>query len=82
MSVDIGQIITTATTIINAVVAAAPAIEQGAADISPYIKAIVGLATGQNVTQEQIDEIIAQVNASSAEFQEPLPDDPLGETQT
>lgn len=75
MSVDIAAIVTAATSVVNAIVAAAPAIEKGIVDSAPYVQAIAGLITGSNATQEQIDGLVAQVNAASADFQTPLPPD-------
>jgi ABC-type transporter Mla subunit MlaD len=75
MSVDIAAIVAAATSVVNAIVAAAPAIEKGAVDSAPYVQAIAGLITGSNATQEQIDSLLEQVNAASADFQAPLPPD-------
>lgn len=71
---EIEAIIATVTTIVNEIIKAAPAVEQGIATAQPFIEALAGLITGTNVTQEQLDAAVAKVDALSAEFQEPLED--------
>jgi hypothetical protein len=41
----------------------------------PYVQAIGGLIAGSNATSEQIDAVLAQINAASDEFLKPLPPD-------
>jgi len=62
------------TTILEEVIKAAPVIEKGIADIEPYVQAMVGLIEGTNVTQDQLDAAVANVQALSQQFQQPLPD--------
>lgn len=61
--------------IVGAIVKAAPAIEQGVVSSLPYVQAIAGLVGGSNATSEQIDAVLAQINAASNEFLEALPPD-------
>ena len=64
-----------ASAIVNALIKAAPAIEQGIASSAPYVQAIAGMIQGTNATEEQIDTLLASANISSAQFQQPLPPD-------
>jgi hypothetical protein len=41
----------------------------------PYVQAIAGLIGGSNATPEQIDAVLARINAASDEFLSPLPPD-------
>ena len=61
--------------IVNAIVKVAPAIEQGVVSSIPYVQAIAGLIGGSNATPEQIDAVLARINAASEEFLSPLPPD-------
>jgi hypothetical protein len=68
-------IATAVTTILEEVIKVAPLIEQGIATAEPYAQALIGLIEGTNVTQEQLDAAVANVQALSAQFQQPLPPD-------
>ena len=72
---DITAGLTVAEAIVNAIVKAAPAIEQGVASSVPYVQAIAGLIRGTNATQQQIDDTLNAINAASDQFLEPLPPD-------
>ena len=61
--------------IINEIVKIAPAISQGIADATPYVQALAGLLSGSNATQQDIDDLLTQLQADSARFQQPLPPD-------
>jgi hypothetical protein len=61
--------------IVSAIVKVAPAIEQGVVSSIPYVQAIAGLIGGSNATPEQIDAVLARINAASEEFLSPLPPD-------
>jgi hypothetical protein len=61
--------------IVSAIVKVAPAIEQGVISSVPYVQAIGGLIAGSNATSDQIDAVLAQINAASDEFLKPLPPD-------
>lgn len=63
------------TAIVNGIIKAAPAIEQGVASATPYVEALIGMVSGTNVTQAQLDAAVAQIVAQSQQFQEPLPPD-------
>lgn len=72
---DITAGIAVAEAIVNAIVKAAPAIEQGVMSSVPYVQAIAGLIQGTNATQQQIDDTLAAINAASDLFDRPLPPD-------
>lgn len=72
---DITAGLAVAEAIVNAIVKAAPAIEQGVVSSVPYVQAIAGLIQGTNATQQQIDETLDVINAASDQFLEPLPPD-------
>lgn len=61
--------------IVSALIRIAPAIQQGIVSEAPYVKAIAGMITGSNATQEDVDALLAQIEADSADFQKPLPPD-------
>ena len=61
--------------IVSAIVKVAPAIEQGVVSSIPSVQAIAGLIGGSNATPEQIDAVLARINAASEEFLSPLPPD-------
>lgn len=69
---QIEALIPTVTAIVQGIIKAAPAIAEGIADAEPYVQAIIGLISGTNVTQDQLDEAIARIEAESAKFQKPL----------
>lgn len=73
--------ISLATTIVNAIVAQAPAIEADISASIPYVQAIAGMIQGTNATQEQIDALLAAANIASATVQQPLPVDTDGSTE-
>ncbi len=73
--VDIAAAISTAQAIVEALIKASPAIIETATKAKPYVEAIAGLISGGNATQEQLDQVVADVTALSAEFQKPLPPD-------
>ena len=61
--------------IVSAIVKVAPAIEQGVVSSIPYVEAIAGLIGGSNATPEQIDAVLARINAATDNFLKPLPPD-------
>ena len=61
--------------IVSAIVKVAPAIEQGVVSSIPYVQAIAGQIRGSNATPEQIDAVLARINAAADEFLNPLPPD-------
>lgn len=63
--------------IVTALIKIAPAVEQGIVDTGPYISALGGMLTGTNATQQQIDDLLAQLDKDSTDFQTPLPDNTL-----
>lgn len=73
---DVTAGLAVAEAIVNAIVKAVPAIEQGVMSSLPYVQAIAGLIQGTNATQQQIDDTLAAINAASDLFDRPLlPDD-------
>jgi hypothetical protein len=61
--------------IVDAIVKVAPAIEQGVVSSIPYVQAIAGLIGGSNATRDEIDAVLAQINAATDAFLDPLPPD-------
>jgi len=61
--------------IVTAIVKAAPAIERGVVSSLPYVQAIAGLLQGTNATPEEIDAVLARINAATDEFLTALPPD-------
>jgi hypothetical protein len=61
--------------IVSAIVKVAPAIEQGVVSSLPYVQAIAGLIGGTNASSAQIDAVLAQINAATDAFLDPLPPD-------
>lgn len=80
--VTIEAAISVATSIVDAIIKLAPAIEQGIASSTPFVQAISGLITGTNATQAQIDALLAAANVASAQFETDLPPDVDGSTET
>ncbi|ABA04448.1 hypothetical protein Nwi_1186 [Nitrobacter winogradskyi Nb-255] len=67
--------LTAAEAIVNAIIKVAPAIERGVVSSIPYIQAIAGLIGGKNATAEEIDAVLARINAEVDLFLSPLPPD-------
>lgn len=61
--------------IVMAIVKVAPSIQKGIVSAEPYVMAIGGMLVGSNATQDQVDALLAQLQADSADFQTPLPPD-------
>lgn len=61
--------------IVSAIIKAAPAIQKGVVSAEPYVMAIGGMLVGSNATQDQVDALLVQLKADSADFQTPLPVD-------
>jgi hypothetical protein len=61
--------------IVDAIVKVAPAIELGVVSSIPYVQAIAGLIGGSNATRDEIDAVLAQINAATDAFLDPLPPD-------
>jgi hypothetical protein len=81
MAIDVEKALEVAEAIVNGIMTVAPAVQKGVASAEPYIKALGGLLTGSNATQEDIDDLLAKLQADSAEFEQPLPPDD-GQTTT
>jgi hypothetical protein len=72
---EIGAGVAAAEAIVSALVRVAPAIERGVVSSIPYVQAIAGLIGGTNATPEEIDAVLARINAATDEFLSPLPPD-------
>jgi len=70
-----------AQTIVNAIVANAPAIIADFNASKPYVEAIAGMIQGTNATQDEIDALLNAANIASATVQQPLPIDTDGSTE-
>lgn len=65
-----------ATTIVNAIVQNAPAIEADVSKSIPYVNAIAGMIKGTNATMTEIQSLLASANIAVDDFLTPLaPDD-------
>lgn len=73
--IDIALALTLAEQIVSAIIKIAPSVEKGVADTAPYVQALAGMLTGSNATQAQVDALLVQLDADSADFQTPLPDE-------
>jgi hypothetical protein len=72
---DFTAAITLAEQIVTGIIKVAPLIEQGVASSAPYVQAIGKMLTGTNATQADVDALLATLQADSADFQTPIPDD-------
>lgn len=68
-------VISTIATVINEAVTLGPTVIKAAEDAQPFAQLIYGLFTGTNVTQAQIDSLLAQLDTLTAELQTDLPPD-------
>lgn len=68
---DAVAIINAINAISNLIVTAAPLVLQAEQNAKPFATAIVNMFKGGNLTQEDIDNLVAQVNALSAQIQSP-----------
>lgn len=74
MAINIAVALTLAEQIVTAIIKIAPAVEKGIVDTGPYVSALAGMLTGSNATQAQVDNLLAQLDRDSADFQKPLVD--------
>lgn len=72
---DLATGIALAEKLLSAVVKAAPLIQQGIVDATPYAKALGGMLAGTNATQAEVDALIAKLEEDSAKFDQPMPDE-------
>ena len=61
--------------VVDIIVKVAPKIQAGVVSAEPYVAAIGGMITGQNATLDTINALQKQLDADSADFQQPLPPD-------
>lgn len=71
-----------ASTIVQAIVANAPAIVDDITKSQPYVAAIAGMIQGTNATIDQVTTLLSNANIASTAFQAPLPVDTDGSTET
>lgn len=64
-----------AESIVNAIVANAPAIEADVSQSIPYVQAIAGMIQGTNATIETIQTLLGNANITVDDFLKPLPPD-------
>jgi hypothetical protein len=65
-----------ASSIVNAIIANMPAIEQDISASQPYVQAIAGMIQGTNATIDSITQLLNAANISTDQFLTPLsPDD-------
>lgn len=68
-------VINTIATVINEAVTLGPTVIKAAEDAQPFAQLIYGLFTGTNVTQAQVDNLLAQLDSLSAQLEADLPSD-------
>ena len=68
---DAVAIINAINAISNLIITAAPLVLQAEQNAKPFAEAIVNMFKGGNLTQADIDNLMAQVNALSAQIQNP-----------
>lgn len=64
-----------AESIVNAIVANAPAIEADVAQSIPYVQAIAGMIQGTNASIDTIQTLLGNANIAVDDFLKPLPPD-------
>jgi len=67
---DAATILAAINAISNLIITAAPLVIQAEQNAKPFAEAIVNMFKGGNLTQEDIDNLLAQVNALSAQIQD------------
>jgi hypothetical protein len=72
---DTAAIITAVAAAIKAAVDLTPAVIKTVQDATPFAQAIVATIKGETITQDQLDELEAQITALSQQLQAPLPAD-------
>lgn len=75
MALDVIAALTIAEQIVTGIIKIAPAVEQGVVSAEPYMQALGGMLTGSNATNDEINALLTQLEADSADFQTPLPPD-------
>lgn len=68
---DAAAIATIINAISNVIVVAAPVVIDGAVKAQPFAKAIYDMFRGLDLTDEQINELLARANALSNQIQSP-----------
>jgi len=68
---DLATVETIVSAIAQIITIAAPIIKTGISDATPFAEMIYGLVTGKNLTNADIDTVLAKANALSAQIQDP-----------
>lgn len=68
---DLATVETIVAAIAQIITVAAPIIKTGVADATPFAEMIYGVVTGTNLTNSDIDAVLAKANALSAQIQNP-----------
>lgn len=66
---DAATVIAAINAISNLIITAAPLVIKAEQNARPFAEAILNMFKGGNLTQEDIDNLLAQVNALSAQIQ-------------
>ena len=72
---DTAAIISVVAAAVKAAVDLTPAVIKTVQDAEPFAAAIVNAIRGDNITQDQLDELEAKISDLSAQLQQPLPAD-------
>jgi hypothetical protein len=59
------------TAVAQIITIAAPIVVKGVENAAPFAQMIYGLVTGTNLTNDDIDAVLAKANALSAQIQDP-----------
>lgn len=73
--VAVATVIETIAKVINEAVILGPTVIKAVEDAKPFAQVIYGLFTGTNVTQAQVDDLLAQLDALADQLEAPLPED-------
>lgn len=68
---DAALVVSAVTAIANLLVTAAPLVIEAEKNAKPFAEAIVKMFKGTDLTQEDIDNLLAQANALSTQIQSP-----------
>ena len=73
--VSVTTIISTISSVINEAVVLGPTVIKAVDDAKPFAELIYGLFTGTNVTQQQVDDLLANLDSLSDQLEVDLPPD-------
>lgn len=72
---ETAAIISAVAAAIKAAVDLTPSVIKTVQDATPFAQAIVATIKGKNITQDQLDQLEAQITSLSQQLQAPLPPD-------